>query len=242
MSATELDLPLLPSSEQIRRREFATIRRGYDPDQVRTYLEQIATGVETLERELREARLQPVPEESIVALTEPAEDPYETLAARLADVLRAADVESEKIIEEARAEAARTIGEARTEADRIRVDAQARAEDAREEGHEFLRDARIEAERLLSGLSARRETLVEQLEAMRSKLVSVAHEIESAIDDDVIGIEGAPSIDPTTPATEREEPLDPRYEDLFSSTETIAINVDDLGPDPQSFEGDDGPA
>ena len=35
MSATELDLPLLPSAEQIRRREFATIRRGYDPEQVR---------------------------------------------------------------------------------------------------------------------------------------------------------------------------------------------------------------
>ena len=26
MSSTELDLPLLPSAEQIRRREFATIR------------------------------------------------------------------------------------------------------------------------------------------------------------------------------------------------------------------------
>ena len=31
----DLDLPLLPSAEQIRRREFATVRRGYDPDQVR---------------------------------------------------------------------------------------------------------------------------------------------------------------------------------------------------------------
>jgi len=34
----DLDLPLLPSAEQIRRREFATVRRGYDPDQVREYL------------------------------------------------------------------------------------------------------------------------------------------------------------------------------------------------------------
>ena len=47
MSATELDLPLLPSADQIRRREFATIRRGYDPEQVRDYLhvEDIASAI-----------------------------------------------------------------------------------------------------------------------------------------------------------------------------------------------------
>ena len=52
----ELDLPLLPSAEQIRRREFATVRRGYDPDQVREYLQGVAGQVETLERELRGPR------------------------------------------------------------------------------------------------------------------------------------------------------------------------------------------
>ena len=34
--ATDIDLPFLPSAAQIRRREFATVRRGYDPDQVAT--------------------------------------------------------------------------------------------------------------------------------------------------------------------------------------------------------------
>ena len=34
---SDLDLPLLPSAEQIRRRQFATVRRGYDPDQVHDY-------------------------------------------------------------------------------------------------------------------------------------------------------------------------------------------------------------
>jgi len=41
MSATELDVPVLFSSDQIRRREFVTIRRGYDPHQVRDYLDQL---------------------------------------------------------------------------------------------------------------------------------------------------------------------------------------------------------
>src|SRR5436190_7505357 len=67
----DLDLPLLPSAEQIRRREFATVRRGYDPDQVREYLQGVAGQVETLERELRERRKTP-----------PSPSPGETLAGR----------------------------------------------------------------------------------------------------------------------------------------------------------------
>jgi DivIVA domain-containing protein len=43
--ATEIDLPFLPSAAQIRRREFASVRRGYDPDQVRDYLAQVAEQV-----------------------------------------------------------------------------------------------------------------------------------------------------------------------------------------------------
>ena len=56
--SNELDLPLLPSADQIRRRQFATIRRGYDPDQVHDYLNQVATQVETLEKGLRDARVE----------------------------------------------------------------------------------------------------------------------------------------------------------------------------------------
>ena len=42
MPTSDLDMPLLPSAEQISRREFATVRRGYDPQQVRAYLTSIA--------------------------------------------------------------------------------------------------------------------------------------------------------------------------------------------------------
>ena len=55
MPSSDLDMPLLPSAEQIRRREFATVRRGYDPQQVRAYLTSIANQVGTLERELKRA-------------------------------------------------------------------------------------------------------------------------------------------------------------------------------------------
>ena len=58
MPTSDLDMPLLPSAEQISRREFATVRRGYDPQQVRAYLTSIATQVGTLERELSRLRLE----------------------------------------------------------------------------------------------------------------------------------------------------------------------------------------
>lgn len=241
MASTDLDLPLLPSAEQIRRREFATIRRGYDPDQVRDYLSQIAAQVETLEGELREARAQGDPDsDAVLSVPEPIEDPYEKLAVRLANVIRTADEEAEGIVDEARAEAGRTMQESRAEADRIRVDAQARAEDARQEGQESLQNARIEAERLLSGLSARRETLVAQLQDMQTKLMGVARDIETAIDDPE-----AQHPEPSASATDHSEsagegdPVDPRYEDLWTSAETSELHLTDLGPIDLDFGDED---
>src|SRR5215207_811106 len=185
MSAGELDLPLLPSAEQIRRREFATIRRGYDPEQVRDYLKQVAAQVETLEGRLREAHLemesvrQSPAEPQREARSEPqveaapAVDPYEELAGRVGELLRAADGQAESILSEAQAEA-----------ERVRTDAQSQAEEARQHGDEVLHHAKAEAERVLSTLSTRREHLVDQLQQMQSRLLGVAQELESALGGD----------------------------------------------------------
>jgi cell division initiation protein len=195
---SELDLPLLPSAEQIRRREFATIRRGYDPDQVRDYLLQVAAQVEILEQELREARLKqttagPPSMESAAGErmaadssggqtpSQRADDVYEQLAKRFSGLIATADKEASRIVDEAKAESTRIIDRARSEADRIRVDAQARAEEARQQGNEALDKAREEAQRILSGLSHRRESLVSQMDEMRGKLLSVARDLESAL-------------------------------------------------------------
>ncbi|MBI3648313.1 MAG: DivIVA domain-containing protein [Actinobacteria bacterium] len=276
MSPAELDLPLLPSAEQIRRREFATIRRGYDPDQVRDYLLQIAVQVETLERALRSSNLEAGATEPVVHVPEPvaAEDPYDRLASRVADVLRAADDRAERIVHDARDEAARTIAEARSEADRIRVDAQSRAEEARNDAGDLLRDAKAEADRVLSALSARRETLVTQLAEMQSRLLGVARELEAAIDEPAMGPAiGEPEMDLTQGASEEglpasradtppgaaqdlgepeageflealtSDPIDPRYEDMWVSRETVSLDLGDLGlGDEEDDEGDPAPA
>jgi DivIVA domain-containing protein len=238
MSSTELDLPLLPSAEQIRRREFATIRRGYDPEQVRDYLRQVAAQVETLERQVREARLeaesvrstapQREPEVRPEVQTTPEVDPYEELAVRLADLIRAADGQAGQIMSEAQTEASRQMNEARAEADRIRTDAQSQAEEARQQGDEVLHHAKIEAERVLSTLSTRREHLVDQLQQMQSRLLGVAQELESALegDEEDAAVAGSASV----PAPQREDPdiADPNYEALWVSSETATMNVGDI--------------
>ena len=247
MPTSDLDMPLLPSAEQIRRREFATVRRGYDPQQVRAYLTSIANQVGTLERELSELRLSagaaaartdhelaaPVPEAQHGAR---AEDPYDALSKRFAKLIEMADQEADRILENARSEAESTVDQARSDADRIRVDAQARAEEARHEGSELLEHAKLESDRILSALVDKRRTLVEQLDEMRSTLVTVAEELTVSIDDAHAQDEEEPeadapaAIEPASSAGEDapdDAPVDPRYEDLWVSTDS-AIEIPDL--------------
>lgn len=236
MSDTELDLPVVTSAEQIRRREFASVRRGYDPDQVRDYLEQIADQVGRLESSLREARLKAEPAPRSQAAPKP--DAYGELATRVADLIRAADQQAESLRREAAEEAERILSEARADADRVRLDAQVKAEEARTAGDEALREAKERADRAISGLAARRESLVEQLQAMQERLLAVARELETTIEKPK---ESAVSDDAEAEAQGEEAPkgragdpfVDPRYEDLWgsTSTETVDLNVPPLDLD-----------
>lgn len=180
MSATNLDLPILASAEQIRRREFVTIRRGYDPDQVRAYLEQLADQVELMRSMLREAKNEA--DAAIRASAQPQPDPFERVGQRVANVIREADEAAEAIRGEARADAERLVHDARVEADRIRTDAQAKAEEARSRADVAVRSAREEADRTIAGLAMKRDALVDQLASMQERLVGVAKDLENAMD------------------------------------------------------------
>jgi DivIVA domain-containing protein len=180
MSSTELDLPVLVTPEQIRRREFVTTRRGYDVGQVRDYLEQLSRQLEQMETMLRTAKLQADAAER--AQAGPRPDPYQRLSERFAEVLRTTDREADRIRREAKEEADRVLREARTDADRIRLDAQSRAEQAREDADRAVREARSHADRTIAGLATRRDALVEQLAAMQDRLIGVAHDLEAAIE------------------------------------------------------------
>jgi DivIVA domain-containing protein len=245
----ELDLPVLTSAEQIRRRQFVSVRRGFDPHQVREYLEQVAEHVEQMEAMLRDARLEA--EAATRSATAPKTDPYEQLADRVAGVIRSADEEGDRLRQEAREEAERILGEARAEADRVALDAQSKAEAAKAESERALRDAREQADVAIAGLSSRRETLVDQLAAMQERLLSVARDLEAAIEPGpemstgpsvVLGEAGeepasAHAEGPEPDEIVRPEPeaavhadVDPRYEELWAGTETIDLSIPDIPP------------
>jgi DivIVA domain-containing protein len=229
MPTSDLDMPLLPSAEQISRREFATVRRGYDPQQVRAYLTSIATQVGTLERELSQLRLEAGSaaarsEDSVDPVKTPhdaasPDDPYDALSKRFASLIEMADQEAERILENARSEATRALDEATSEADRIRVDAQAHAEEARQEGTDLLERAKTESDRLLSGLADRRRGLVAQLQEMRGKLIAVAEDLTAPIEDAAAA--DADDADLAEPSEDADPgtPVDPRYEELWVSSE-----------------------
>jgi cell division initiation protein len=244
--ATDIDVPFLPSAAQIRRREFASVRRGYDPDQVRDYLSQVAEQVEMLEQEVRETKLQPVPGPAAGGTTSPAEaastaDPYERLSKRLATLLATADQEAERILEEARADAARMLDEARSDADRIRVDAQARAEEARQQGNELLERAKQEADRVLLGLSERRETLVQHLQDMQTRLVGVAKELEVAIEDPVVSPAAEPvKAEKPAPAPVAEAVAEPVEAEAPTETEAPHDDAPDALDGLENMLADDG--
>ncbi|MBA3738574.1 MAG: DivIVA domain-containing protein [Actinobacteria bacterium] len=257
MPTSDLDMPLLPSAEQIRRREFATVRRGYDPQQVRAYLTSIANQVGTLERELSQLRLEvgssaAARSEQMAgpAMAAPdatsSADPYDALSKRFANLIEMADQEADRILENARSESTRALDEARSEADRIRVDAQAHAEGARQEGTDLLERAKTESDRLLLGLAERRRGLVTQLEEMRGKLIEVADDLAAPIeeaaradaeDSDLAGTT-TDATDATDDASDAETPVDPRYEDLWVHKDE-SLQIPDLASIDLEFDEPD---
>ena len=136
---------------------------------------------------------------------------------------------------------------------------------ARAEGEEALRRAREEADRALSGLASRREVMIGQLQEMQQRLLDVARELETTIDrDEAVELPQMPTVPPTTetraavgstdPGSSDSgtgapgagaDPIDPRYEDLWSSGETeggetVDLNLADLGDLDLSL-GEDSP-
>ncbi|HEU4354068.1 MAG TPA: DivIVA domain-containing protein [Actinomycetota bacterium] len=176
--STDLDLPVLMNPDHIRRREFVAIRRGYDPAQVREFLERVADQVQEMQDLIRDARLEA---DAATRAASPRVDPYATLAERIAGVIKAADDEAERSRRGAAAEAEQIVAEARAVAERLRVDAEADAAETRATAEAELRDAREQAHRAIASLSTRREILIEELASMQERLVGVARDLGSTI-------------------------------------------------------------
>jgi DivIVA domain-containing protein len=198
MSILDMDVTALRDPNSVKYREFARVRKGYDPDQVRAYLEQVSGWLQDLERDLRDAR-------TTARMTarqpeRPPEDQFGALGARVAEVLRTAEQHAEQVRREAEETAERTLEEARREAHTLRQTAaeqaaaarsaaeeesratrraaQDEADRAREEAARALETARVEAERTIAGLSDRRNALAAELHSTRERLMGIVTQLE----------------------------------------------------------------
>jgi uncharacterized membrane protein YqiK len=166
------------TSEQVRERArggvFARSLRGYDIEDVNVFLVTIANQMEAAEhRPPPETRAAAVRSAANVPVADQS-DPYERLAERVAGMLRSADKEAERLVEDARAEAERSSIEARIEAERLRAEAEAAVEEARRQAEEILRKAKADAEESTSSLTTQRDALLGELREAQTKLLGAA--------------------------------------------------------------------
>jgi DivIVA domain-containing protein len=174
-------MPMNPGS--VLRADFQQVRRGYAPDEVTAHLQLVAQHVADLEARVRELDAQLADRQQSAGAD--AGDPYDVVAARIADLVRSfdedvarmrldAETEVERILQEAREQAERTRQEAQAEVDRsqqaadtVRQQAEADAariiSDVTERSRRLFADAQQEAEESVSGLRSRRDALLEDL-------------------------------------------------------------------------------
>ncbi len=179
------------SPQRVRSAEFKTVKRGLDPDEVSTFLNEVATELEraqnhstAMEARARAAvtRLQELSESGAPAAgsadaessdVHPSVDESETISRTLLLAQRTADV---------------TVAEARAEAERIARDASDEASKAlastREESTRMLDEAREEARRAGEAEASVVRSEVESLTARRHFLESDVDHLERHLADE----------------------------------------------------------
>lgn len=158
-----------PDVTSIARRQFSMTRKGFDPDEVRAYLRELADVVDGLRRtvadlraraqaaETRAAKIEDLDEHRLVELL--GEETARILdAGRVAsnDIRRKAEEAAERLISEANEEAHRVQAQARgeraaqraemlAEVESLRGEAAAELDKRRAEGAELMEEMRLEA-------------------------------------------------------------------------------------------------
>ena len=163
---------------------FATVRKGYDPEEVRELLRMVAAELARLQErerfldaELRTAQRGAAPhagmiDEEVVTrlLGEEAARVLSTAREGAAQIKQRAEEAAARLLREATDEAQRLREEAEVEAARKRSDAQADAEAeielAKQQGREMVNEAREYRERVLNELARRREVARQQIEQL----------------------------------------------------------------------------
>ena len=176
------------STGDIARHSFAIVRRGFDIDEVKTYLQSVARSIEVLEQREQELR------EAVAEADERAAHPVvdeATLTASLgqhsAQILRHAHEEAAKIVVQAQEGASSLMREAQSQANEIQAQSEgasaervAEAEimvanatkEAREAVERIRYDALAEADAVIARAKDEGRVLLEQVHEARKRVMA----------------------------------------------------------------------
>ncbi len=151
----------------IASRSFAVVRRGFDSDEVRSYLQSVSRSIEALEE--REQELRAALAEAEERAAHPVID-ESTLTASLgqhsAQILRHAHDEAAKIVASAQEGAATLVRETHSQVDELQARTESAAAERVAEVEIIVanaeQEARVESERILSDAVAEGEAVIEQ--------------------------------------------------------------------------------
>ena len=197
MATWETGLPPSATSGSLNLPTFATVRRGYDPHQVLEYVTRLTDRLDALSTEVRQLQAELGQREVAGKEQAPtAQDRYEGVGARMADLMRTFDHDVERHRQDAAAEARDIIAQARSQADRIKREAETLHAEAAAKAERVQSEARMEADGVLSGLASRREALMEELLLIWDRMVEATKGIEATIEaasaeDQIVVVEDA---------------------------------------------------
>jgi DivIVA domain-containing protein len=174
------------SPDEVSRHTFGTVRRGFDPAEVRTFLEEVARSITSLherEQQLRneiaeaqERAAHPVVDESTLT---------EALGHETAKVLRAAHEAAGELLRRAETDASERIAnaerresQAREDADRASAEQAAALQEERDKAH---RHAQSEASALIDAARRESEKALEEARTECRSMVQQAQELRTRI-------------------------------------------------------------
>lgn len=179
------------SSSLTGTKEFRIVKRGYDPDEVNAFLDQIALGVGELKRKLAEAEDAAAIARKAAAATPkeapapaaPAPEPASTAQAdeihrALILAQRAADEEVRKATEQGES----MVSAARQQAESLRAEVEAEIARRRDEGRSDLLQEIDELERVRDSLSNDVVVLERHVEEQREVVQAAIGELQSLLD------------------------------------------------------------
>jgi cell division septum initiation protein DivIVA len=172
----------------IARHSFAIVRRGFDTDEVRSYLQSVSRNIEALEE--REQELRDAVAEAEERAAHPVVDEA-TLTASLgqhsAQILRHAHEEAAKIVAQAQEGSATLLRETHTQVEELQANTEAASaervaqvellvanarQEAREESERILAEAVADGEAVIARAKDEGRALLEQVQEARRRVLS----------------------------------------------------------------------